>query len=147
MRRFVFFFALLINTACAFATTPLIPGDPLGCFTRVEGSVSVTASTVTGMPFQTSVRLKTGEIPPTANAWDYRLRCFTTAASAKDDTVVASFWIRAVSGSDGKALTSFVQEKNVSPYTKSLSSIAVAGPGWKRFQIPFSLGGTCTGDD
>ena len=100
---------------------------------------TITPSTVDGMPFTNAVRVKTGDVPSGTNSWDIRPRCFTTIAVAKNDTLLATFWMRTISAPQDKGYTTFVLEQNVSPYTKSVSFTAVAGKEWKKIEIPLSM--------
>ncbi|MCX6632524.1 MAG: endo-1,4-beta-xylanase [Candidatus Solibacter sp.] len=138
--------ATLLGAAAALADpAPLVSGDPLACFNRFDGAAAGgTLSTVTvdGMPFARALHVKTAAVSPTANAWDIRSRCFSTLAARKDDVVAVTFWMRAITAPDGRGLTSFVLERNDSPYTKSVTYTAAAGPDWQKFEVPFTIAET-----
>jgi len=124
---------------CLYGQTPLTPGDPLSCFTQSEGGLIAATIAITGMPFSSALDLKTGDVSTSANAWDIRQRCFTTASATQADTVLAVFWMRTISAPDNLGLTTFVLERNGSPYTKSVSFTAAAGSDWKKVEIPFTM--------
>lgn len=87
----------------------LTSGDPLACFTRIDGAGILTNPVpVTGMPFTSALRVKTGVVSPTANSWDIRPRCFSTLAAKKDDVIAVTFWMRTIASPDGRGFTSFV---------------------------------------
>src|ERR1035437_7712076 len=136
--------ALLLAGAPRTVPAPLVPGDPLDCFNRFDGASAGTLSTVpiSGMPFTRALHVKTGAVPATANPWDIRPRCFSTLAARQNDVVAVTFWMRAIAASDGRGLTSFVLERNDSPYTKSVTYTAAAGADWKLFEVPFTMAET-----
>uniref|UniRef100_Q023N8 Beta-xylanase n=1 Tax=Solibacter usitatus (strain Ellin6076) TaxID=234267 RepID=Q023N8_SOLUE len=135
--------AALLSASVAFADpSPLIPGDPLACFTRVDGAATVTNVTVAGMPFTRALHVKTGTVASNANAWDIRPRCFSTQAAKVNDVVAVTFWMRAIAAPGNLGLTSFVLERNDSPYTKSVTYTAAAGTDWKKLEVPFTMAET-----
>jgi uncharacterized protein (TIGR03437 family) len=134
LRPVVIFLAVSV-----YGQTSLVTGDPLSCFTQSEGGLLASTVAVTGMPFSSALDLKTGNVAKSANAWDIRQRCFETGAASQADTVLAVFWMRAVSSSSNLGLTTFVLERNGTPYTKSVSFTAGAGSDWKKIEIPFSM--------
>jgi uncharacterized protein (TIGR03437 family) len=97
---------------------------------------------VSGMPFARAIHVKTAAVPATANAWDIRPRCFATLAARKDDVVAVSFWMRTVASPGGRGFTSFVLERNDSPYTKSVTYTTASGSDWKLFEVPFTMAET-----
>jgi endo-1,4-beta-xylanase len=135
----MFRYFLPLLAICAYGQTALVPGDPLSCFTHSEGGLIAATVGVSGMPFTSALDLKTGDVSASANSWDIRQRCFTTAAAAQADTVLAVFWMRGISAPDNLGLTTFVLERNDSPYTKSVTFTAAAGAAWKKIEIPFSM--------
>ena len=58
---------------------------------------------VTGMPFARALRVKTGAVPATANAWDIRPRCFSTLAARQNDVRAQLALARRLEESDIKA--------------------------------------------
>jgi endo-1,4-beta-xylanase len=122
--------------------SPLVSGDPLTCFSRIDGAATASTVTVSGMPFTSALHVKTGAVPDTANAWDIRPRCFSTLAARQNDVVAVTFWMRATAAPGGRGLTSFVLERNDSPYTKSVTYTASAGADWKKFEVPFTMAET-----
>jgi endo-1,4-beta-xylanase len=130
---------LLFIAVCAYGQTSLVPGDPLSCFTTTEGGVVSSTVAVTGMPFASALDLKTGNVSTTADPWHDRQRCFTTNAAAQGDTVLAVFWMRAISAPDNLGLTTFVLERNGDPFTKSVTYTVAAGSDWKKVEVPFTM--------
>jgi uncharacterized protein (TIGR03437 family) len=122
--------------------SPLVPGDPLTCFNRIDGAGTMSTVSVSGMPFVRALHVKTGVVAAAANAWDIRPRCFSTLAARQNDVVAVAFWMRAIAAPDGRGLTSFVLERNDSPYTKSVTYTAAAGADWKKFEVPFTMAET-----
>jgi uncharacterized protein (TIGR03437 family) len=135
-------FVLAFLFGCVYGQTTLTPGDALICFTDSEGSVIASTVPVSGMPFSSALDLKTGAVSSSANSWDIRQRCFSTAAASQTDTVLAVFWMRTVTAPDNLGLTTFVLERNDAPYTKSVSFTAGAGLDWKKIEIPFNMAET-----
>jgi endo-1,4-beta-xylanase len=135
----MFRYLLLFIGLCAYGQTSLVPGDALSCFTATEGGIVASTVAGTGMPFGTALDLKTGSVSATANSWDDRQRCFSTNAAALGDTVLAVFWMRAISAADNLGLTTFVLERGGTPYTKSVSYTVAAGPDWKKVEVPFTM--------
>jgi GH35 family endo-1,4-beta-xylanase len=132
----------LARCLCAADPASLVSGDPLVCFNRMDGDGTMTRVSVSGMPFATAMHVKTGAVPDTANAWDIRPRCFATLAAQKDDVVVAAFWMRTTAAPAGIGSTTFVVERTISPYTKSVSWTASTQGEWTRFEIPFTMAET-----
>ncbi len=122
--------------------TSLVAGDPLACFNRIDGAGTLSTVAVNGMPFLRALHVKTGAVAASANAWDIRPRCFATLAARQDDVVAVSFWMRTITAPDGRGLTSFVLERNDSPYTKSVTYTAASGADWKLFEVPFTMAET-----
>ena len=126
--------------AVAFADpSPLVSGDPLACFNRMDGAGTLSFVAVAGMPFARALHVKTGTVPDIANAWDIRPRCFSTLAARQNDVVAVTFWMRVLASPGGLGFTSFVLERNDSPYTKSVSYTAAAGTDWKKVEVPFTM--------
>ena len=122
--------------------TSLVAGDPLACFNRIDGAGTLSTVAVNGMPFLRALHVKTGAVPASANAWDIRPRCFSTLAARQDDVVAVSFWMRTITAQDSRGLTSFVLERNDSPYTKSVTYTAASAADWKLFEVPFTMAET-----
>jgi len=127
-------------SACLLATAlhaqvSMVPGDPLQCFTRLDGAPRVAFATVDveGPGFTRAWRLTTRELAP--NAWDLRLRCFSTRAARQGDLGVATYWIR--STRDTSAISHFVVEQGADPYSKSAQYTTSAGREWKKIQAAF----------
>ncbi len=135
---FLWVFFLGPSTALA-DPTPLVSGDPLSCFNRIDGAGTLTNVAVAGMPFTRALHVKTGAVATSANAWDIRPRCFATLGAKQNDVVAVTFWMRTIAAPDTLGLTSFVLERNDSPYTKSVTYTAAAGSGWKKFEVPFTM--------
>lgn len=131
-------FLLLVSPLLVWAQsgTSLLNGDPLSCFTRVDGGSRVSFTTVdaTGPGFTRAWRLTTNSM--SANAWDLRLRCFSTVAVKRGDVSVATFYVR--SARSTPAFTTFVVEQSVSPFGKPASWTAQGRQGeWRRVDVPF----------
>ena len=91
-RTLLVVFGILLAASAALADpSPLVSGDPLTCFNRIDGAATVSTVTVSGMPFVRALHVKTGAVPATANAWDIRPRCFSTLAARQNDVVAAGF--------------------------------------------------------
>jgi len=137
------FRSLTLTIALAAAAwadpAPLIAGDPLACFNRIDGAGTLSTVDVTGTAFSRAIHVKTGAVASTANAWDVRPRCFSTQAASKNDVVAVTFWMRTTASAAGRGFASFVLERNDSPYTKSVTYTAVAGAEWKKFDVPFLI--------
>jgi hypothetical protein len=132
--------ATLVWASTALADpASLVPGDPLACFNRIDGAGTLSTVAVSGMPFARVLHVKTGSVPATANAWDIRPRCFSTLAARQNDVVAATFWMRVIAAPDGRGFTSFVLERNDSPYTKSVTYTVAAGADWQKFEVPFTM--------
>ncbi|MEO8369798.1 MAG: endo-1,4-beta-xylanase [Candidatus Solibacter sp.] len=142
MLRRTVFIALWMAASAWADPSSLTTGDSLTCFNRLDGAATVTTVSVAGMPFASALRVKTGAVSATANAWDIRPRCFATQPARKDDVVAVTFWMRTLSSPDGRGLASFVLERNDSPYTKSVTYTASAGAAWKKFEVPFTMAET-----
>ena len=137
------FLTFLLGAAAALADpAPLVAGDPLDCFNQFEGALTHSIVPVSSMPFTRALHAKTGAVAATANAWDMRPRCFSTLAARQNDVVAVTFWMRAIAAPDGVGLTSFVLERNDSPYTKSVTYTAAAGSDWKKVEVPFTMAET-----
>ncbi|MCU1236104.1 MAG: glycoside hydrolase, family 16 [Candidatus Solibacter sp.] len=121
---------------------PLVTGDPLACFTRIDGAGTLTNVAIAGMPFTRALHVKTGALSPTANPWDVRPRCSITQAAKQNDVVAVTFWLRTIAAPDSRGLTTFVLERNDSPYTKSVTFTAAAAGEWKKFEVPFTMAET-----
>jgi endo-1,4-beta-xylanase len=135
-------FVTAVGAAAALADpSPLVSGDPLNCF-NMSGAGTLSTVPVSGMPFARALHVKTGAVSATANPWDIRPRCFATQAARQNDVVAATFWMRVIAAPDGLGLTSFVLERNDSPYTKSVTYTAAAGPDWKLVEVPFTMAET-----
>lgn len=92
---------------------------------------------VTGQPFARALHIRGSN---SANAWDIRARCFNTQAAKRGDVLLATFWMRTTSSTEGAAgYATFVIENNKSPYTKSVQRTASAGAAWKKIDIPFTM--------
>ncbi len=118
---------------------PLVPGDPLACFSRIDGAGTMTVVNVAGQPFSTAIHVKTSGVPDNANPWDIRPRCFNTLAAQQNDVVAVTFWMRTIHAPGDKGLATFVVEQGGSPYTKSITFTAAAASDWKKVEAPFTM--------
>ncbi len=84
-----------------------------------------------------TLRLET--LAEAANPWDVQASVKTTAAVAKDDVILASFWIRSLSSrlESGEAETQFVFELARDPWDKSADYPVRAGKEWRLIHVPF----------
>jgi endo-1,4-beta-xylanase len=117
----------------------LVAGDPLACFNRMEGAGTMTPVSVSGQPFSTAIRIKTGAVADNANPWDIRPRCFSTLPAQQNDVIAVTFWMRTIQAQAGKGFTTFVVERGNSPYTKSITYTAAAGSDWTKVEAPFTM--------
>ena len=117
----------------------LVAGDPMACFSGIEGAGSMKVVSVSDQPFSTAIHVKTGDVPNGANPWDIRPRCFNTLAAQQNDVVAVTFWMRTIQAPGEKGLATFVLERGNSPYTKSIAFTAVAASDWKKMEVPFTM--------
>ncbi len=129
--------AALAVCGAALAQTPVINGDPLGCFI-LSGppTASSTRIAVEGPGFTEALRVRSHA---SANAWDIRLQCRNVAPVHANDTLLASFWVRNVQSASGLGLVTFVVEHLAPPYTKHAFWTAAARSDWQRVQVPFTM--------
>ncbi|MBL8212402.1 MAG: endo-1,4-beta-xylanase [Bryobacterales bacterium] len=90
------------------------------------------------MPFRRAVQLRTAAGPP-GNPWDIRIVYQPDVKVLKGDTLVATFWVRALEPREGRAYTRFVVERASEPYTKSAEWHVSAGKEWRRVEVPFQM--------
>jgi uncharacterized protein (TIGR03437 family) len=129
---------LLLTGAAAQQPSSIIRGDPFDCFTMHGAAASnLTVVGVDGMPFAKAWRIRTPY--PSPNPWDIRIRCFDTLPVKSGDTILATFWMRALSSRTGLGLTTFVVEKGRDPWTKSAEWTTGAGAEWKKVEVPFTM--------
>ena len=137
----IYLLTLLIGASSASAQSPrpLIPEDPWsGFYLSGTGPDNRTFVTVDGMPFRRAVRLRTVAAPP-GNPWDIRIVYQPDVKVLKGDTLVATFWMRALEPREGRAYTRFVVERASDPYTKSAEWHVSAGKEWRRVEVPFQM--------
>ena len=132
-----FVISLMLTAAAMAAQDPvnMLAVDALQCFNRLEGAprVSYSLVDVDAPGFNRAWRITTRELG--VNAWDLRLRCFSTRAARKGDLGLATYWIR--STRDTSALAHFVVEQGASPYSKSIDWTTMANAEWRKVQAPF----------
>ena len=95
------------------------------------------------MSFDGAWRLRTPPNPKT-HSWDFRLYADGTAPVMQGDTMLATFWMRAISVTRGQGLAGFVVERSSNPWTKSAQWIATGGNDWRKVEIPFQMAGSYT---
>jgi len=108
--------------------------------TTTGGAVAArTIVPVTGQPFAQAARIDV--MRPTGLFYDSAVTASTNRALAKDDVVLLHFFLRAIQTSDetGAVFCQVYAELNSSPYTKSVSQSASAGPEWVEYFIPFKV--------
>jgi hypothetical protein len=96
--------ALLVGCGAVHAQSgaSLLNGDPFGCFTTMDGgpgNVSLSTVAVDGQGFSVAWDLRT--INAATNARNVRLRCFDTRSVSKDDIIVVTFWMKAITPAQG----------------------------------------------
>jgi len=118
--------------------TPLVGPDGFGAMALSGTERDSEEVAVTGQAFTKALRVRTKQRP--ARPYNMQLTASTTAAAAKGDVILASFWARAAASSDetGEALTEFVFEKAGDPWTKSVTYSVRAGAKWRQYNIPFA---------
>lgn len=94
--------------------------------------------TVEGMPFARAVQLRTAA--KAVNPWDISIVYQPEPKVKRGDTLLATFWMRAVDGGmDGRAYTRFVVQRASAPYTKSAEWHLSAGSDWRKVEVPFTM--------
>ncbi len=118
----------------------LLNGDLLSVFRLSQagtGRGSAMRVPVEGQRFNEALRLSTAAIP--VNPWDLRIRAAGSAPARKDDTILATFYVRCVEPADGECAVLLNVEQTVSPYTKSANVPFIAGMEWKRVRFVFRM--------
>jgi GH35 family endo-1,4-beta-xylanase len=103
------------------------------------GAETVAAS---GPGFTQALRLATRTLPAAIRPeveWSLRVRTPGVLAVKKGDTVLASVYARCVEPAAGDCAARFVVEGALEPYTRSTSTMLIAGAEWKRFSVPFQM--------
>lgn len=95
---------------------------------------------VENMEFTRAWRLETISLPENPEAsveWSMQFKATADAALQKDDTVLATFWIRCVEAPGGECANRLVVERNSNPYTKSYSTVQLSGSEWRQVKVAF----------
>ena len=139
-------FGILLAASAALADpSPLVSGDPLTCFNRIDGAGNADHCRRHRHALLRAIHVKTEAVAATANAWDIRPRCFSTLARNRTMWSPSTFWMRTIASPAGRGFTSFVLERNDSPYTKSVTYTAVRRPGVEKIRGPLHHGGDLRG--
>ena len=124
---------------------PLLPADPLAAFSYSgpaagEKSGKAEIADVSGMPFDRAWRLSTISLPEKGfNEWDIRIRARGAAPVAKDDVILATFWLRCIQPDGGECVTRLNVEQNGTPYTKSIALPYIGRAAWKQYKVMFRM--------
>lgn len=129
------------------APVPLIPGDPIQHFVYSGPSSGATRGAMTrfqveGQPFLTGMRLETISLPETVNSateYSMRVRYRGTVAVKKDDSVLATFWIRCAAPENGECSTRLNVELGRDPWTKSVSKGILSDTAWREQKVLFRM--------
>jgi GH35 family endo-1,4-beta-xylanase len=120
----------------------LLPGEPtafrLGGVAARDARAGVIAlDPDAGQPFAQAWRVRTERVPE--YPYQVQLSARTSAPVQRDDTLLASFYVRTVetAAETGAARTSFVFELAAEPYTKSAQLAVDATRDWQRIDLPF----------
>jgi hypothetical protein len=124
-----------------FGTVPgtgLLAPQGIGSF-MLQGDtkkVELSRVTVEGQPFAEAVRAQIKE--GSGSDWSVQIQAPTVAAVEKGDTMLATFWVRAVNlQEEGGAETQFVFEMAGAPYSKSIAYPVQLGPTWRKVHARF----------
>ncbi|HEY8943085.1 MAG TPA: glycoside hydrolase family 44 protein [Polyangiaceae bacterium] len=75
----------------------------------------------------------------TGSVWSVQLQAPTIAPVEQGDVLLATFYVRAVAGTDpGRADTEFVFERAGAPWTKSVNYAVPVRSEWRKVQVPFT---------
>ncbi len=126
---------------------PLIPGDPVQQFVYSGPSTgpargAMSRFQVDGQPFQTAMRLETISLPETVNAateYAMRVRYRSTVAVKKDDSILATFWIRCAAPEGGECSTRLNVELGRDPWTKSVTKSILSDAVWREQKVLFRM--------
>ncbi|NWF82234.1 MAG: endo-1,4-beta-xylanase [Bryobacteraceae bacterium] len=128
---------------------PLIPGDPIQLFAysgpttgATRGGIARVDVTAEGLPFAQMLRLETAALPETPTAateYALRIRYRSTVAVKKDDSVLATFWIRCAEPEGGECSTRLNVELGRAPWTKSVSQAILSDGQWREQKVLFRM--------
>ncbi len=111
-----------------------MPADATAAFVPPVQPAKSSVVPVHGMPFSTALRCQTCKEPE--KPWDYQLVATATAPIQTGDVCLATFWLRSVTGTIGRA--DLIVENAVT-FRKSLEYRAVAGSQWSKVVVPFGV--------
>ncbi len=124
------------------AGTDLLPPGDLSPFVTgldAHGPVQIMPAQAVprGQSWTQALRLRTDKKP--INTWDFQIGTPLAVPIAKDDVLLASFWMRTIRAQAGSGRTNLILEDATS-YNKSVFYSATAAPtgAWKQFFVPFS---------
>jgi Glycoside hydrolase family 44 len=91
---------------------------------------------VAGQPFDKALEATIKE--PGQSAWEVQMASATSAAVARDDVLLATFYVRVEKEQEsGGGQTEFVFELAGEPYTKSVSYAVPLTPEWRKVNVRF----------
>ena len=148
-------FALVAaNFGCADAQTPtapdavaadaatapasLLPADTANAF-KISGAraadavISVVAADDPN--FQRAIRAQI--LAQADKPYEIQLRAVNVAPIAKNDVLLATFWMRTLASPMDEGFVGFTFEGSTAPYKRSFGYETSAGREWKRFDLPF----------
>ena len=121
---------------------PLLPADSVAAFQVVGTRDAAEAQfvDVAGQPFRRALRLRTRTRVPLS--YSVQIGTTATAPVKKGDALLATFYVRGVSGGQpetGETRTQFVFERGEAPHTKAVErDVHIArGGAWQRIDVPF----------
>ena len=152
--RALLFALVAANFGCARAQTPansdavaadaatapasLLPADSAAAFVisgsrAADAKISVVASD--NPNFKRAIRAQT--LAQAQKPYEIQLRSVNVAPIAKNDTLLATFWMRTIQSPMDEGFVGFTFEQAVEPYTRSYGYETSAGRAWTRFDLPF----------
>jgi Beta-1,4-xylanase len=143
---------LLTNqTPVAHASTTypysILPANVLPTFTIKGAPTSaIQIVPVSGQSFSEALEVTTpADIaisPYLEGEYQITVAAVTNQPVTQGDTLVATFWLRAVAPTDGTAFTKFLFEQNGGSYTKSFTYPLPLSQDWTQYQFAFQLVGS-----
>lgn len=117
----------------------VLPASPLSASVLYRPGVEYADSAVVGVSgqeFTQAIRLRTLKAP--SNPYDIQWNLKTTQPVAKDDVLLASFYLRRIAPINAPGYTTFVFEKASADWNKSANRVVTEEQGvWQRFYVAF----------
>jgi endo-1,4-beta-xylanase len=121
------------------------PVSPIGDWARstsyfdgTSGGGSASLVPVEGQPFTQAMRITTNG--PSTDIFRAALSWSIPRATARNDVMLASFWIRRISSASSTIEAQAIVERNGGNFSKSLQlRLPVETDSWQRFQMPFRM--------